>query len=204
MKPKLIIFDFDGVLADTKKIWIKCIIKVLKEEKFYCPKCVTDIIIPFGRKIQDVLKLLDIPKSRIEEIRTKVHKLVLKHKIKIQNIEPLKTIKIKKIILSNSPAFVVRHALKNKLKIFDRVYGSDDFSDKASFIESLMKKQKFRKKDLWYVGDIGQDIRVARKGGCTSVILASKFAWNPLKEVLKERPDIVIKDFYDLKKIMNN
>jgi len=203
-KPKILIFDFDGVLADTKKIWISCIMKVLKEEKFYCPKCVTDIIVPFGRKMQDVLKMLDVPKHEIENIRRKVHKIVLKKKIKMQDIAPLKEIKIRKIILSNSPGFVVRHVLGGKMRIFDRLYGSDDFSDKASFIKSLIKKHKFGKKDVWYVGDIGQDVRVARKAGCTSVILAGGFAWNPAKEVLKEKPDIIIRNFYDLKEVINS
>lgn len=203
-RPKLLIFDFDGVLADTKRIWVSCIMKVLKEEKFYCPKCVTDIVIPFGRKMQDVLGLLDVPKQEIENIRRKVHKIVLKKKIKTQEIKQLEDLNIQKIILSNSPAFVVKHVLGSKLRVFDRLYGSDDFSDKASFIKNLMKKRRLGKKDVWYIGDIGQDVRVARKAGCISVILASRFAWNPLKEVIKEKPDIVIKNFYDLKEVIDS
>jgi phosphoglycolate phosphatase-like HAD superfamily hydrolase len=202
-KPKLLIFDFDGVLANTKKVWISCLLKVLKEEKFYCPKCATDIIIPFGRKIQDVLGMLDVPKKEIENIRTKVHKLVMNKKIEVADLSPLQDVKIKKIILSNSPKFIVKHILKERIKIFDRLYGSDDFSDKASFIKNLMKKHKFGKKDVWYVGDIGQDVRVSRKAGCISIILASAFAWNPIKQVMEEKPDIIVKNFRDLKKMLS-
>jgi len=63
-----------------------------------------------------------------------------------------------------------------------------------------MKKHKLKKKDVWYVGDIGQDARVSRKAGCTSVILASRFAWNPIKQVMEEKPDIVVKNLEEIKK----
>jgi phosphoglycolate phosphatase len=198
---KLLIFDFDGTLADTKKIWIESIMRVLKEEKFSCPKCITDIIVPFGRKIQDVLELLDVPKEKIDEIRCKIHRLVMKRKVKTADLKPLKEIKARKIILSNSPKFIVNHLLKDKVKIFDKVYGSEDFSDKAKFIMELLKKYKLNKKEVWYIGDISQDVRVARKAGCRSVIISHKFSWNSLKEIMKEEPDILIRSFKDLKKL---
>jgi len=60
---------------------------------------------------------------------------------------------------------------------------------------------KFSSEEVAYVGDRAGDVLTARKAGCLSIIIASRFAWNTRDEIIEASPDIVLGRLEDLKKL---
>lgn len=196
-------FDFDGTLVDSKKNWYGSILTILKNEGVYCPECETKLIIHFGKRVKDVLELLDLHDKDIKNIQKKIYKRFLKNKTKlITNLEFLKNIDCKKIVLSNSPDFVIKKVLKNNKRYFEDIYGGDEIKDKIDFIKKLMKKNKLEKEEVWYIADRAGDVVTAKKAGCISVAVTNKYSWNSREEILSESPDIIIENIKKIKKII--
>jgi len=200
-KIKLLLLDFDGTLADTKKRWYNSILKVLKREKLYCPECETKVIIHFGRKIKDVLEMADVSTKEISRIRHEIYKEFLKKKPRALNLDALKEVKCRKFILSNSPRRVIKRVLGKQIRIFDRVYSEETFGNKPELIKKLKKRMNLSLEEVAYVGDRAGDVLTARKAGCISIIIAGKYAWNTKEEIIEEMPDIVLGRLEDLKKL---
>ena len=201
-KIKLLLFDFDGTLADTKKRWFYSLMKVLKQEKLFCPECEAKVIIHFGKKIKETLASADISEQRAEKIRNKVYSEFLKKlPKKIYDFSFLSSLKCKKIILSNSPGKIIRKVLGGDIKFFDRVYGEEKFGNKVEFIKKLKNKMKLRGNEVAYIGDRAGDVVTARKSGCVSVIVSNKYIWNSQKEIAKSHPNYLISSLKDLQKL---
>ena len=206
MKPKLLIFDFDGTLADTKKEWISSLIRILKNEKIYCPSCEARIIIHFGKKIIDILRAIEIPEKDAERIAQEVHREFNKTMTRVKlcpGFEDLSNIQGIKIIVSNSETEVVNKILKKNQKAFLGVYGGDKFNEKPTFIKELMSKYKIGRKSTFYIGDRAGDVKVARESGCTSVVISNKCSWNSRVELLEEKPDFIVGSLGELALFFN-
>ena len=144
-------------------------------------------------------------KKEAEEIEDKVEEEFIKiFQIKFcEGFEEIKKLNIKKIILSNSPTSAIEKILKPmNLKFFSRIYGSDKFTKKFILIKDLMKKHKLKKQEVIYIGDRVVDVEVARKAGCISVIVASRCAWNPKKDIIKANPDYIVGSLRELRRII--
>ena len=203
MKPKLLIFDFDGTLADTRIAWFNALSKVLKKTKIYCPKCEARIIVHFALKIRDFLSYLGIPKKKSELIASEIYYEFFRQKSRLVNgIEEIRHMPGKKIILSNTRTFAIQKILGKHKDIFDGVYGGDKFEEKADFIKKLMKKKKLRKDQVFYIADRAGDVETAKKAGCNSLIISSKHAWSSFDEIMREKPDYVVKNLKELRKII--
>ena len=123
---------------------------------------------------------------------------------KCEDVDHIKDIKAEKILVSNSlKEFILPIIKQFRLKsCFKEFYGAEDFSEKPAFIKGYLKKNKIKKENCYYIGDRVADVRIAKKVGCKSVIIAGKCAWNSRKELLKEKPDFIISNIKDLKKIV--
>jgi len=202
---KIILFDFDGTLADTKKIWMKSILKVLKQEEFYCPECEAKVIIHFGKKIKDMLGFLEITKSRALDIEKRIYKEFMKHKPKkVAEFSFLREIPAKKYILSNSPTRIIKLVLGGDAGYFDRIYGADKFTDKASFIKMIKRRNNLKDNEIAYVGDRAGDAVTASKARCVSIIISNEYSWNSREEIIMEEPDIILDKIENLKSLFKS
>lgn len=194
---KLLILDFDGTLADSKKAWYESIVKILKKEKIYCPECEAKLIIHFGLKIPSILEKLEIDKKKAKKIAKEIYAEFLKKKLKFcPGFSSLKEIKARKIVLSNSMTFVLKKVLGNNQKMFEGIYGGDKFREKSEFIKKLKKNY-----NVTYVGDRAGDIRTARKAGVRSIIISNRYSWNTRQEILSGKPDFVVGNLKELRKL---
>jgi len=202
---RLLIFDFDGTIADTKAIYYKSIYEIVR--KFGYSYKDMDKTIEFGLSLKKTLRKLGFSFIISWFLKKKIMKNVRKQTEKVKkckDVDSIKEIKADKILVSNSLKEFVMPIIKHfKLKkYFKRIYGAEDFSDKAEFIKDYLKQNKLKKQDCFYIGDRKADVKTARNAGCRSVIVMGKCAWDSKKEILKEKPDYVIGSLKDLKKIV--
>ena len=202
---KLVIFDFDGTIADTKAIYYKSIESELRKYGFSQKRI--EQAIDFGLSLRKTFGNLGMGFISRWFLQRRIVNNVKKYSQEIKkckDVDSIKTIDEEKIIVTNSlkefAVPILRH-LKIK-KYFNEVYGADDFSDKTAFISEYLKKNRINKKDCFYAGDRVADVKLARKVGCISVIICGKCAWNSRSELLKAKPDFLIEDIADLKKIV--
>ncbi|MEK6925336.1 MAG: HAD hydrolase-like protein [Nanoarchaeota archaeon] len=201
---KLIVFDFDGTLADTRELMLRIIKKHLIAFEISLTK---DLIAFFGNTPLDhYLKLVGLPSDLVRSVCVGIHDDFSKeyHKIKpCKNLMTVKNIKTKKVILTNNVTFFVEKALNFlNANFFDGVYGSDKFSpnNKVWMIDKLRKKYGLSRNEIVYVGDKDVDVDVARAAGVYSTIVSNKSSWSPRKAVVIKKPDYLLTD---LSKVSN-
>ena len=204
-KRKLLIFDFDGTIADTKTICYKAIYDELKV--FGYPYKKVDKAIDVGMSLKTTLKKLGLSFIILWFVHKRIMKNIRKEANKVkkcEDIDHIKDIKEEKIIISNSlKEFMLPIIRQFRLKrCFKEIYGAEDFSEKPAFIKSYLKEKNIKKENCYYIGDRAADVKIAKEVGCKSVIIAGKCAWDSRKELLKEKPDFVILNIKDLKKIV--
>lgn len=202
---KLLIFDFDGTIADTKTLYYKAIFHELKFLGF--SESQVDKAIDIGLSLRKTFSNLGFSYFKSWFLKNRIMKNIKEHineVKKCKDVDAIKNIPGKKILVTNSLKEFAIPVLKHlKLdKEFSEIYGADDFSDKAEFISSYLRERKLDKKNVYYIGDGTADVRLTRKVGCISVIISGKCAWNSRQEVLRQNPDFLLDDLKDVREII--
>ena len=165
----LLIFDFDGTIADSLDTFLKIVNKrldstftknevrkkgtkqLIKELKI--PK----LLLPFyvwraRREIQNFVSTLEPFKG----METVIRKLNKKHELAI--------------ITSNSKSNVIAFLTKHKLeKCFSEIDDSLAFFAKDKKIKKLLNSKALQSKDCIYIGDETRDVEAAKKAGVKSI-----------------------------------
>lgn len=202
-KIKLLVFDFDGTIADTKKLYYNSIHKWLKKEKIvFSEKQFKKF---FGLKVHDILAKLRI-RGDIKKITEKINADVFKNinKIKVsESVEYIKELNADKIIASNTPTRYMGAILRKNglLKYFMVVCGGDKFVHKEDFIKKYIKNKKLNRKNVFYIGDMVKDVEIARKAGCVCVAVSHNISWSSRKDLLKAKPDFILNSLKDLSRL---
>ena len=202
---KLVIFDFDGTIVDSKTAYYNSITKHLSPFGFSKAR-ITEAI-NLGLSLWDTLGEF-IP-SALQRwwIRRRIMKDAIKEARtvkKCHDSEHIKDIKTRKILVSNSLSEFVIPILRHfrMSRIFNGVYCADNFDNKTDFIINYLRTKKIKPKECFYVGDRVADVALARKVKCNSIIVYGKCSWNSKKEIMRAKPDFVIPDLILIKKIV--
>jgi len=202
---KFLIFDFDGTIIDSNSLYYKTTSNELKKYGYTYKEVVNIIDLGFNlKKTLEVLGFFGMQRIRISK---KIMKNVLKNlkkAKKCKDVESIKHLDVKKIIVSNSSKSAIFLILKHYRlkKYFKDVYGAEDFLNKTKFIKKYLKEHKIKKKDCYYIGDRVADVRVAKSAGVNGVIINGKCAWDSPEQILKAEPDIVVSSLKDLKELI--
>ena len=208
---KYIFFDFDGTISDARKIAVESLKKTLEDfGRRYDDKMKKFL----GERMEIAFKKLGIKENQIKSFRRRYYryfkKAALNGGIKLcVSMGPLFELKkegYRLIVVSNAEtSFIKACARKLKVKkLFKKIYGANKFKTKNEFLKKLFKKYKIRPQDTFYIGDRFSDVEFAKKVGCVSVAIHNKCSWSSLQDVVKEKPDFLIKDFKGLRKIVRN
>lgn len=207
MKHKLAIFDFDGTIVDSQELYVETIHTSLLKSFFLYPK--GRIAKALGPKLDMTLKNLNIAHKTRKKLSKSINEQIMEKASSIrlcpyakQILQMLKARKCKVALVTNSvKKFVLLYLNKNKLtKYFDVILGGDNFKDKESAFRMLFRKFKVKPKEVIYVADKISDFKIARKVGC-SLVLVKACSWDKNKLKLKSYSRYVIKDLRDLKKL---
>lgn len=189
MQKRIVIFDLDGTLIDSKKIYIDTIHHSLLEHYYIYPK--SHISRALGPKLEITLRNINrfspkILKRLKDKINSSIAKKALRIKLAPYAKETLMKLSknSKLFILTNSSGkFVSTIMKKNNLsKYFIKIFYAENFSSKEDAMRAIAKKYKTRISDITYVADKMNDVRIARNVGCKIIIvLARSWDRNKLK-----------------------
>jgi phosphoglycolate phosphatase-like HAD superfamily hydrolase len=203
-KQKFILFDFDGVLADTKQAIVNIILdnqEKFSDQKLTRKSCIK-LLDEYFSKPKDFMKP-SIMKFGLEIFKNKLNSGEIKPKINQALIEVLKTLKNTKIAIvsDNLPEilelYLNHFGIKN---IFEEVIGRDEASSKSERLLNLIQKWAVNPEDIYYITDTVRDkldlihllnenkILALLGGYCTDKTIKSHFQYH---QILQSPTDLL-------------
>ncbi|MBR9691942.1 HAD-IA family hydrolase [Candidatus Woesearchaeota archaeon] len=204
---KLIIFDFDGTVADTK-VFIKEYLRTRLKQFNIQIKTDKDFQDIYLSNFYETLKKQGVSRKEIAKFKKKSIKLREEHalydKIFPNVFSALKQLKktSRLAIISSSFTKSMKVSLKKGkiLKYFDAVLGAEKEEDKTKKIKLLIKRYKVKPSETAYVGDTAGDILEAKKAKVKSV--AVSWGYHPRRLLKKAKPDILLSNPKQLTKVV--
>jgi len=200
---RLIVFDFDGTLVDTKELLLRIVSGHLAKFNISMTK---NLIISFGNApLKDYISAAGMKRDFVRSVSASINSdFIAEHK-KVKpcaDLQAVEKISARKVIVSNNNTYFIEKTL-NYLHA-EKVYGSDKFRDKVHAIKSLCRKYRVSPGEVIYVADKVIDVRIAREVGCYSVIVSNKSSWSTHAEVAKEKPDYLIRSLGNLPLVIDS
>jgi phosphoglycolate phosphatase-like HAD superfamily hydrolase len=192
----IILFDFDGTIADTydlalsigKKISASLHLGAMSEEE----------VVHFRNKpLRDAVRALKVPLHKIPALVLRIRQEIHEH---IDEIRPFDGIpeliaelrsrcELLGIVTSNSEENVTRFLKKFKMDFFKIGAYSTSIFGKASKLRGLIHKHGLDKGLVLYVGDTADDIDACKKAGIK--IAAVTWGYNTRDVLSAGRPDFL-------------
>ncbi|MEI6033244.1 MAG: HAD-IA family hydrolase [Verrucomicrobiae bacterium] len=197
VRPKLLIFDFDGTIADTFPCGIE-ILNLLAPEFGYRPLAEGDVLRARDMRTHELMKFLGIPTTRIVKISRRGKEEMGK---RMHAIEPLPGMValIRRlrdegfrigILTSNSEENVAVFLRKFDLEVFEFTCTSSKLAGKGRVIRKIMKKLQVKPKEVLLVGDEVRDIEAAQETGVH--VSAVSWGYNSFKALAEVKPDHLV------------
>ncbi|MBD2302930.1 HAD-IA family hydrolase [Nostoc sp. FACHB-87] len=210
MTQKVIVFDFDGTIADTVDALVGIANRLATEFGY---KQITPEQLAHLRNLtsREIIKYSGVSLLKIPFLLRKV-KSELKNKI--HEFQPIPGIKealteLKDhgyqlgIITSNSKenvtAFLNNHELDN---LFDFIYSGVTIFGKTTIINNLLKQKQLSTQAVIYVGDETRDIEASKKANIK--VVAVTWGFNSPEVLLKQKPDFLINHPSELLDVIQN
>jgi len=205
LRPKLLIFDFDGTIADTFNLGFEILNVLAPEFKFRALK-ESELEEARDMRLLELLKFLKIKPSKMSKIARRAAEEL---SARIRDVQPLPDVMpvIRElssrgfqlgILTSNSPENVGIFLKNHDFNIFDFVRSSSKLMGKAREIKSIRKILRVDRSDILLIGDECRDIEAAHKAGVAIAAVAggynSRTALERTKpQFLLERPEELLK-----------
>lgn len=200
---KVILFDFDGTIADSFSNFLEIVSKI--SSKYKLPEISDDKISELRLyDAKTLVKKLKIPFYKIPFIARDMKKLQHEN---IEQIRPFggmpETLyKLKNkgyklgVITSNGERNVISFIKKNDMNIFDYIYCDSSIFGKDKVIHKFLRKNSISKENVLYVGDEIRDIQACRKVGIK--MIAVSWGFNSKEGLVSYYPDFIIDKPSDL------
>ena len=194
---KMLIFDFDGTIADTFAQTMR-ITNVLSDEFKFKKVQEHEVEILKGMTVQEVIKHLNVPILKIPNIvvraRTELNK-------QINSVEPIEGLKevlplFKQagvrmgILTTNSLENVQKFLNVNGLEIFDFIVSTSRVWGKNHGLRRLIQQEGLTTDDILYIGDETRDIEAAKKAGIK--VIAVTWGYNSHALLETYDPDFIV------------
>jgi len=182
---RVVVFDLDGTLIDSKQIYVDTIHKSLLEHYSIYPT--SKISKALGPKLETTLnnlgkfnsKLLKVLKDKINSKVTRKAKSVKLAPHAKETLKQLRENGHKVVLLTNSAGKFALQILKSHkiAKYFNKLFYAENFKGKEAAIKAIAKKYNAKVKDVVYVADKVSDVKIAKSVGCKIVIVLAK-SWD--------------------------
>jgi phosphoglycolate phosphatase len=198
MTARVVLFDFDGTIADTYQA-IANITNQLSSEFGYKPLDEEELLLLKNLSSRDIVKRTEISIFKIPFLVKRVRKELSKE---IAYLKPIFTIdktllELKDrgytlgIVTSNVKENVELFLAKNNLdNLFSYIYSSTSIFGKHRIISQVIRQYKLNHSEVIYIGDETRDIRAARKSQIG--IIAVSWGFNSDAILAEYEPDFLV------------
>lgn len=209
MDHKVIIFDFDGTIVDSRNTLIN-IVNDLADEFGYEKVTEEEAIRLSNLSSQDILRQSTIPLYKIPFLLRRIQREFNKYIIKLQpfaGINEMVTSLQKEgyylgIVTSNLQSNVADFLEQNQLShCFEFIYSANNIFGKDKTIKKLIKQYQLPLEQTFYVGDETRDIKAAKKSKIR--VVAVTWGFNSAEVLAKYHPDFLIDQPAQLSQILS-
>lgn len=194
---KVLIFDFDGTLAETWSAVLE-VTNTLADDYGYQKITNQEALALKDKGVRELIKLFNIPMYKLPSLVIRARKELGK---KIPQTKPISDIPetIKKlkaagfqlgVVTSNSVENVQAFLKNNQIEGFDFVDSEIEVFGKGNKIKKLLKKKQISAEDAIYIGDELRDVEAARNAGLK--IISVSWGFNSKESLAKAQPDWLI------------
>jgi phosphoglycolate phosphatase-like HAD superfamily hydrolase len=197
MNKQVLIFDFDGTIADTFDLVLEISNKLSHRYKF---KQIhpTDIAFLKDHTLEEVIRHLNVSVLKIPFILLQSRRELYKQIVNIKPIaglspvlRELKKQKFTMGILTTNSAKNVRHFLhSHDLDVFDFIHSSTKIFGKHKVLRKLIRRKRLDKDNVIYIGDETRDIKAANRAGIQSIAVA--WGYNSVRALQKQKPTLLL------------
>jgi phosphoglycolate phosphatase len=198
MTQKVIIFDFDGTIADTVEALVS-IANRLAIEFDYIQITANELTLLRNLTSREIIRYSGVSLLKIPFLVKKV-KSELKNKI--TELEPIFGVKEALIelnqqgyslgvITSNSHENVTEFLKFHNLNyLFEFIYSGVTIFGKTTIINNVLRQKQLKPQTVIYVGDETRDIEAAKKANIK--VIAVSWGFNSPEALAKQNPDFLI------------
>jgi phosphoglycolate phosphatase-like HAD superfamily hydrolase len=202
-RPRLLLFDFDGTIADTFDDGFEILNKLAGEFGFR-PLRREDLEKARDMRTRELMKFLGIPLTKMSRIARRGSEEL--HS-RMPGVKPLAGVPelIRElhgagyelgIVTSNTEANVRLFLQKFDLDVFAFIRSSTKLLGKAHEIREVIKKRKIAARDILFIGDETRDIEASQKAGIR--IAAVTWGYNSRRSIEAMKPDHIFDKADDL------
>lgn len=198
MTAKVILFDFDGTIADTYCA-IANITNQLSTEFGYKALNEEELSLIKNLSSREIVKLSEISVFKLPFLVRRVRAELSKEIAELDSIAGIESVLtdlktkgyILGIVTSNNEENVDIFLKKNKLEdLFSYIYSGTAIFGKHRVLNRVIKEHNLNKADVIYVGDETRDIRSARKSKITTI--AVSWGFNAAEILAEHQPDYLV------------
>ena len=198
MNDKIIVFDFDGTIADTYHALVK-ITNQLADEFGYKPIDKDELLRLKNLSSWEIIRQAEISLFKIPFLFKRIQRELSKD---IRQIKPISGIELALsqlkyrgyrlgIITSNTEENVKAFLHINQLdSLFDFIYSETTLFGKHKVINEVIRQKEVSRAEIIYVGDETRDIRSAQKSKIS--VLAVTWGFNSKQILAKQQPEFLI------------
>lgn len=193
---RLLLFDYDGVLFDTKQIAYNLVKKSCEKFCKFKIRNEHEFIELYKSNFYEAVRKKGATKASIEKIKKYAITVLKKKKLHIHSgiksiIKKLSATHEIAVISSNYDDVMKRNLKQNRiLGNFHYIYGTEEGESKKIKIKQIMKKAKAKKAEAVFITDTVGDIREAKKAGIKT--MAVTWGFHNKKMLKKARPDYLV------------
>ena len=198
MATKVILFDFDGTIADTYQA-IATITNQLSAEFGYKALNQEELLLIKNLSSREIIKLSEISIFKLPFLVRRIRSELSKEIANLEAIDGIDRVlfKLKNlgyilgIVTSNNQQNVDIFLKKNQLThLFDYVYSDTAIFGKHRVLNQVVREHRLDKSDVIYVGDETRDIRSARKSKIP--VIAVSWGFNAATILNQHQPDYLV------------
>lgn len=201
---RILIFDFDGVLADSLAPMLSYAGQVCQEMGYPCTPTQKDLEILDRMEFSEYGRQLGIPEEKIETFVTRNFELFSRREEPLaitpgieSVIRELSQIAILVVITGNScrvvGKFLDTYGLQDE---FQTILGAEDDGNRVEKILKVISLNGGSNGEAYLIGDAVSDIRAAREAGIKSI--ATGWGHQSKEKLITENPDYLVDQPEDL------
>lgn len=207
MEKPVVIFDFDGTIANTLDSIID-ILNDLSDEFGFKKIKENEVEYLRGKRPREILKHLGISIFKLPFVIRKTRREINSHIALLKpSVDLLPVLKLLKengcalgIVTTNTEENVQNFLHANNLDLFDFFYTAKKIFGKDRIISKIIKEMNVQKSNVYFIGDEIRDIEAGKKVGINTI--AVSWGYNTKNALIKERPDYLIDSPSELEKII--